>query len=727
MPLLLSPGVATTEIDLTTTVQQVGSTGGGFAGAFKWGPAFEKGGTVLASVNDLINNFGGSTYNPVDIYTYTGFFTCWNFLQYGSNLTVVRAISSDALNSNGAGTGTLIKNRVDYEQNFSQGTDSVGLWFGKYPGDFGNNITVSMADAGNFGNWAYANYFTGAPNTSTYVSTLGGTNDELHVVVVDTDGHISGTIGQVLERYAYVSKASDAKAEDGTSNYYANVINNESAYIWWADFPTEGTNWGNTAANTSFTTLSSTLVFGTVNNSPFVTGEKINVFSGSVTSVTSVTNITNFTSVPTATVSAPQLAGGTTATVTVQHTGTTPNIVVTGVTVTVQGTGYTNTPTITFGTDATGTASATAVVTYGSFPVKSGIVDSYNSGTKTITYDASLGQITTADKVIGATSAANGTPTSVTGTDVTEVLTGGVDGNSTITDGNLITAYNTFLDTENVPVSLLLTGAADYTVQLYCIESIAEVTKTMVCLVSPQLTDVVDVPGEELTNVVNSRNTLVSSSYAFMDGNYKYQYDQYRNIYVWVPCNGDVGGLAVASDQLTAPWYSFAGLNRGILKNVIKLAWQPNQTQRDTLYTNGVNPILQLNGIGPVLYGDKTLLSKPSAFDRINVRRLFIVLELSIAAAAKYSLFEFNDSFTQAQFKTLVEPFLRDVQGQRGITDFLVVCDSTNNTPTIVDNNEFVGDIYIKPARSINFIYLNFIATPTGVSFSEIVGTTGAI
>ena len=715
MPTLLSPGVLTTEIDLTTIVPQVGSTGGGFAGAFKWGPAFQKGGSVITSVQSLINQFG-----LPDIDTYTAFFTCWNFLQYGNNLTVVRAISADAINASGNGLGILVKNLDDYTQNFAQGTDN-GVWIAKYPGDFGNNITVSIADAGNFGNWPYARYFTGAPNTSDYVNQNGGENDELHVVVVDTDGHITGQVGEVIERYAYVSKAADAKAEDGTSNYYANVINNESAYIWWGMHPSEGSNWGD-LSTTDFVTLSSTLVFSTVTNGPFDTGEKINVFSGSLTGTSGVSG-SGYSVAPTASVSAPQIAGGVTATVTVQTSGSSPSIVVTGLTITNQGSGYTNTPTITF---SSGNGAATAVITYGTFPVKSGIVDAYNSGTKTITYDATLGQITTADRVVGATSTAYGTPTSVTGQDVVEELEGGIDGNDTVTDGNLITAYDFFLDAENVPISLLMSGAADYTVQLYLIQSIAEVRKDIVVFISPQLTDVVDVPTEEVVNTVNSRNSLVSSSYAFMDGNWKYQYDVYNDVYRWMPCNGDIAGLAVASDNATDPWYSFAGLNRGILKNVIKLAYNPVQTDRDTLYSNGINPIVNLRGIGPVLYGDKTMLSKPSAFDRVNVRRLFIVLELSIATAAKYSLFEFNDSFTQAQFKTLVEPFLRDVQGRRGITDFLVVCDSTNNTPQVIDSNEFVGDIYIKPARSINFIYLNFIATPTGVSFSEIVGQTGA-
>jgi len=213
-----------------------------------------------------------------------------------------------------------------------------------------------------------------------------------------------------------------------------------------------------------------------------------------------------------------------------------------------------------------------------------------------------------------------------------------------------------------------------------------------------------------------------NSSYAVMDGNWKYQYDKYNDVYRWIPCNGDVAGLCARTDQTNDPWFSPAGYNRGVIKNVVKLAWNPSKAERDTIYNAGVNPIVSQPGVGTVLFGDKTTLAKPSAFDRINVRRLFIVLEKAIATAAKFSLFELNDEFTRAQFVGLVEPYLRDVKGRRGVYDFKVVCDETNNTPQVIDSNSFVGDIYIKPARSINYIQLNFVAVRTGVEFSEIVG-----
>jgi phage tail sheath protein FI len=207
-----------------------------------------------------------------------------------------------------------------------------------------------------------------------------------------------------------------------------------------------------------------------------------------------------------------------------------------------------------------------------------------------------------------------------------------------------------------------------------------------------------------------------------MDSGWKYQYDKYNDVYRYVPLNGDIAGLCVRTDDTRDPWFSPAGYNRGVIKNVIKLPYNPDKADRDILYKNKVNPVITQPGQGTLLFGDKTLLAKPSAFDRINVRRLFIVLEKAIATAAKYTLFEFNDEFTRAQFRNMVEPFLRDVQGRRGIFDFRVVCDETNNTGEVIDSNRFVGDIYIKPARAINFIQLNFVAVRTGVEFSEVVG-----
>jgi phage tail sheath protein FI len=291
----------------------------------------------------------------------------------------------------------------------------------------------------------------------------------------------------------------------------------------------------------------------------------------------------------------------------------------------------------------------------------------------------------------------------------------------------LTNAYDLFASAEEVDVSLVLQGKAvgsanNAQLANYIIDNICESRKDCVAFISPAKDDVVSAAGIETTSMVGFRNASRSTSYAVLDSGYKYQYDKYNDVYRWIPLNGDVAGLAVRTDETRDPWWSPAGFNRGQIKNIIKLAYNPDKANRDILYKANINPVVTFPGQGTVLYGDKTMLTKPSAFDRINVRRLFIVLEKAIATAAKYTLFEFNDEFTRAQFKNLVEPFLRDVQGRRGIYDFKVVCDSTNNTGEVIDRNEFVGDIYIKPARSINFIQLNFVAVRTGVEFSEVVG-----
>ena len=289
--------------------------------------------------------------------------------------------------------------------------------------------------------------------------------------------------------------------------------------------------------------------------------------------------------------------------------------------------------------------------------------------------------------------------------------------------GDLETALDLFVNKETIDISLVLTGDANVAIQQYAIDNVVNVRKDCVAFISPPQASVVNSSGEESGNITTWLASLArTSSFVVADSGWKYMFDKYNNVYRWVPLNGDVAGLCVNTDTVRDPWYSPAGFNRGAIKNAIKLAWNPNKTYRDALYAAGVNPVVSFPGQGIVLFGDKTLLNKPSAFDRINVRRLFIVLEKSIAKAAQFSLFEFNDEFTRAQFVALVTPFLRDVQGRRGITDFKVVCDTTNNTSQVIDSNQFVGDIYIKPARSINFIQLNFVAVGTGVDFTTVVG-----
>jgi hypothetical protein len=558
MAFQLSPGVNVSEIDLTTIVPAVGTTEAAFAGKFVWGPIDQI--VSISSEVELVNTFGKPDSN-----TAIDFFTAANFLAYGRNLSVVRSPGVGMFNATSANTGLFIKNLTDFTQNYNSGANTYGQFAAKWAGDLGNSLKVSMWTGQNstaFSSWVYSGYFDGVPGTSNYVANRLGKNDEVHIVVVDEDGRFSGTANTVLEKFAYVSAASDATRDDGSTNYYKNVINQASKYIWSLSHPeSNSTSWGTIASN----------------------------------------------------------------------------------------------------------------VTYGSSNVAT--------------------TISLANGSYGSASAAN-----------------------------LSSSYDKFKNADEIDVSLILTGAHGNVVATYVISNIAEFRKDCITFISPDLTDVVNATGSETTNAIATRNKLTSTSYAFFDCNWKYQFDKYNNTYRWVPLNGDIAGLCVKTDFERDPWFSPAGFNRGQVKNVTKLAWNPNKTDRDNLYKNGINPVVTFPGEGTILYGDKTLLSKPSAFDRINVRRLFIVLEKAIARAAKFSLFEFNDAFTRAQFVSLVEPFLRDVQGRRGIFDYRVVCDETNNTPEVIDRNEFIGDIYIKPARSINFIQLNFVAVRTGVSFDEIVG-----
>jgi len=650
MPFQLSPGVAVVEKDFSAIVPAVSSSIGAFAGTFVWGPVLDP--VTISSENVLVQRFG----KPTDTNAQS-FFTAANFLSYTNNLLTVRVDTSGARNAVVTKTGTvtniaiteggdsyavaplvtigppnitggiqatahavLVSDAVDsividnpgtgytaapsvtigtgpgtdatatasitvsgvkinnfdsYTASYVNGEGVVGEWAAKYPGALGNSLEVSIADQTTYADWDYKDQFDSKPTTSSYASSVGGSNDELHVVVVDADGKWTGTAGTVLEKYSFVSKASDAKKSDGTNNYYKDVINSTSKYIWWMD-----------------------------------------------------------------------------------HT--------TSVATSVNGSG-------------------TSGVNWGSVAVSNGFKDLQDPLTKT--------------------------------------LDGGVD-DLNATDGEIMTAYDIFANGELYDVSLIPLGKASATVATHVINNVAETRLDCVVFVSPENTssgDIIVGSGSDATDAVLAyRDDLPSSSYAVLDSGYKYQYDRYSDKYRYVPLNGDVAGLCARTDYTNDPWWSPGGLNRGQIKNVVKLAFNPGKTERDNLYKGGVNPVVNFPGQGTVLFGDKTLLAKPSAFDRINVRRLFIVLEKAIATAAKFQLFEFNDSFTRAQFKNLVEPFLRDVQGRRGVTDFRVKCDDTNNTGEVIDRNEFIADIFIKPNRSINFITLNFIAARSSVKFEEI-------
>ena len=655
MPFQLSPGVAVVEKDLSSIVPAVSTAVGAFAGTFQWGPVSEP--TTVSSENELVRRFG----KPNDS-NFQSFFTAGNFLAYTNNLLLVR-LDTGHTNAVSSGTAVKIKNNAHYLATYANGEGNVGEFAAKYPGTAGNSLLVSMADADTFSTWAYRGDFDGAPGTSTYSAGVGATAslDELHIAVIDEDGVFSGTAGTVLEKFAYVSKASDAKKFDGTNNYYKDVVNSRSQYVYWMDHSTSVAS-GATAWGTSLASL---------NTRATIAGVAITSTSGAF----SCTGAT--------------LAAGDKITITgtLGGTGTI--------------TGYT-----------TGTTYKVSAVT--------GTSPSVTAFTLTTVAGAAI--VTT-----------TGTPTGLTYTNtpfyksltaaITLPLAGGTD-DYAATDSEIQDGFSLFSDAEQYDVSLIAVGKASTTVASYVINNIAEVRKDCVVFISPQDTTsgdvIIGVDSTASTAITTYRDALPSTSYAVMDSGYKYQYDRYNDKYRYIPLNGDVAGLCARTDFTNDPWFSPGGLNRGQIKNVVKLAFNPNKALRDILYKKGVNPVVTFPGEGTVLFGDKTLLSSPSAFDRINVRRLFIVMEKAIATAAKFQLFEFNDSFTRAQFRALVEPFLRDVQGRRGVTDFVVKCDESNNTGEVIDRNEFVADIFVKPNRSINFITLNFVAARSSINFTEL-------
>ena len=560
MAFQVSPGVQVKEIDLTNVVPAVSTSIGGFAGAFNWGPVEEI--VTVGSEKELAARFGTPDNN-----TARYFLTAASFLKYGNALKVVRAATTN-LNAVSAGAGVLVKNRDDYDTH----TFTAEV-IAKYPGVLGNSLKVSICPAGPtaFASWAYADKFDSAPGTSAYAAERGALNDEIHIVVVDEDGQWTGTAGTILETFAFASLASDAKSTDGTSNYYADVMNT-SMYIW----------------------------FGT--------------------------HDANFD--------------------------------------------------------------------LGGFTVAEALAD------------AAAGDFNGTNAVVNYS------------------LTGATDDNAP-TAAEVMLGFGLLEDAETVDVNLLFAvpganGGEDVTMANYLL-GVATDRKDCLAFISPPVEDTVGTTRPAL-DVKEFADQLTSTSYGVIDSTALKVYDKYNDVYRWIPAAGHMAGLCANTDDVADAWFSPAGFTRGQLLGVTKVAFNPKQADRDTLYKARVNPITSFPGQGIVLYGDKTAQAKPSAFDRINVRRLFMVLEKAIATAAKYQLFEFNDDFTRAMFRNMVEPFLRDVKGRRGLTDFAVVCDGTNNTGEIIDTNQFVADIYIKPARSINFITLNFIATRTGVEFSEIIG-----
>jgi len=705
MPFQVSPGVNVSEIDLTTVVPAVSTTEGALAGIFRWGPVNTR--VLVDSESTLVSRFG----KPTNLNAET-FFTAANFLSYGNKLYTVRtANTTDPTGAAGVltayanvgavttNTNLIVKNDADIDNQLvidNLAAETNVRYVARYPGALGNSLKISVCDTSEayFANIQLTNADANLSSNGqiTNISATSGANQ--FSITIGQSG--TGVIGEAVDRLTAVK----AKLSVGDLIELGNS--------------TIGTQLVKVSAigNVTNTSTVATLLVNTESKYTLLN------FSGSGSSNVSATAagyLKRYWEYANAVDRAPGPSeyqanyGGTAGAIDEVH-----------VVIADENGQFTGVP----GTilevyeglsRATDAKSADGASIY--------IKDVINAQSRYVYYNT--------NRIAGYTNTAiNITNTLSNTAPMTMSFTGGSDGASESTSTfNIVAAgYDMFKSAEDVDISLILQGKAIGTndgaqIGSYIINNIVESRKDCVAFLSPSRASVVaKSDGSEVDNTITFRNNLPSTSYAVLDSGYKYQYDKYNDVYRYVPLNGDVAGLCVRTDDTRDPWFSPAGFNRGNIKNVVKLAYNPNRAQRDQLYKNGINPVVTFPGEGTVLFGDKTLLSKPSAFDRINVRRLFNILEKAISTAAKFTLFEFNDEFTRSQFKNLVEPFLRDVQGRRGIYDFKVVCDETNNTTEVIDRNEFVGDIYIKPAKSINYIQLNFVAVRSGVEFSEIVG-----
>ena len=664
MGFLVSPGVQVNEIDLTNVIPAVSTSIAAISLPAQKGPVEEV--VDITSEQELVQTFGkpnGSNFEP--------FFVAANFLKYGNALRVVRPTSA-IVNAAVSGTKVLVKNDDHYQENYSGGEGNVGEWAARTPGTWGNSLGVSIC-----------------PSATAFEENIGSSNltvgeDAVGATSILVDDGTAFNVGDLIS-----FSTADASS---TATNFAHISGDE------------GNEYEITAISTHTLTVR---LDGDANGGGVKAIVPDNTFIRRRWRWYDL-----FATAP-----------GTSAWSTENGRGSNDELHVVV---------YDTTGDITGNdVDVAGQRAASVIETYAGLS-KNSAAKTAQGGTNYYP-DVIFTQSQFVYWMDHNSSGSNwGTDTTTTYTAVNSPtlnsLTGGTDDYS-VTIGEHTIAYDRFKDAETVDVNLILGGktpddATNGDTYGTMLIDLCESRKDCICFISPARADVVNVSTAltQTDNVKTYFDTLPSSSYAVFDSGYKYMYDKYNDVYRHVPLNGDVAGTCANTDIVTDPWFSPAGFNRGQIRGAVKLAYDPKQAHRDTLYKARVNPVVNFSGQGVHLFGDKTALTKPSAFDRINVRRLFIVLEKAIATASKFQLFEFNDEFTRAQFRNLVEPFLRDVQGRRGITDFSVVCDASNNTGEVIDRNEFIADIFIKPARSINFITLNFIATRTGVAFSEVGG-----
>ena len=666
----VSPGVEVKEVDLTNIVPAVSTTIGAVCGPFEKGPVSEI--TSISSEKQLVEVFGKPNANNFEY-----FFTAANFLQYSNSLRVVRTESA-LKNASSGGSGILIRNTLHYQESFADGQGTHGTWSARTAGIHANGIKIDICDKNNFSEMSNKQVNDASASAAEATITMDAFDAADFAVgeVIEFYSDAGGTVfatGHEAQKYEIT--AVDTSAETITirqlddpagSGLIADLADDSYVKRYWRFSDLFDTAPGTSEFASARGVGDDEIHIVVYDSSGRQTGFDNDVAGERLNSVLE-----------------------TFAFVSKHPEATTPQ-------------GNSNYYPDVIYRDS-------KFVYWGDHP------------TAAIDASGDWGQPLSSDLSVQGSKFFNKLSTGVENVDRSTLANGTDD--YAVTDGEQLTSYARFDDGEAVDVNLIMAAKATSTLATNLV-TIVEKRKDALVFISPERSDVVGVADSntQTTNVKNFFDLLPSTSFAVFDSGYKYQYDRFNDVYRYVPLNGDVAGVTAFTESVADAFFSPAGFTRGQIRGAVKLAYEPNKDQRDTLYKARINPVNSFPGQGTVLFGDKTALAKPSAFDRINVRRLFIILEKAIATAAKFQLFEFNDEFTRAQFKNLVEPFLREIQGRRGITDFKVVADESNNTGEVIDRNEFVADIFVKPTRSINFITLNFVAVRTGVAFTEIGG-----
>lgn len=695
----LSPGVTFTEVDLTTTTAPVDTTTGAIAGVFSWGPIGEL--ARVTSENDLVAQFGKPSTDNAETW-----FTAASFLAYSSSLLVSRAANTDivlaaiATESNTAASSfTSVNNQNEFDARYDVLQTGSVEYAAKYSGSLGNTLKISVCDSPDAFS-ANVNLRTAAANlVFDYANTAFSIDVGSRTGTINLYSPNTAPFGVANTPMAAAQTVSDLYEvgdliEVGTSQIGTQLLKIIDKSITIAN--TAGANTGSAAVNFVFDQPYRL-------SAPFSTAFLTRKWEYS-TLVDQAPGRTAFVE-----------ANGNTA---LQFANTSAQLDELHVVVVDQGGAITGAP-----------GSVLEIFQGLSRATDARLSDGTSNFYRNVINNRSNYIRAYADRLLSPSAPAATVATSTAGKPFTERFVGGTDQtDETIDFGSIARAYDLFASSRTSDVSLVMQGKARGGVggeQLanYLLDNIAGIRKDCVVFVSPTLSDVLNQPFAAVQNLVNFRNRIRSTSYGVMDTGYKQMYDKYNDVFRWVPLNGDIAGVCARTDGTRDPWFSPGGVDRGQIRNVIRLAFNPGEiSQRNELFRNGINPVMSEPGAGTYLNGDKTLLKQASAFDAINVRRLFIVLEKTIAAAVQPLLFEFNDDFTRNQAVNIIEPFLRNVQGRRGIIDFRVQCDSSNNPPQVVDSNTLVCDVYVSPSRAIRNIKLNFVATRSGVEFTELVG-----